>query len=51
MVLKAGRTFIYVNSRPITTSKGEIKNVFHTVKKMYNEITSMHGHHISNNGN
>ncbi|CAJ0644774.1 3064_t:CDS:10 [Entrophospora sp. SA101] len=44
MVMKAGRTFIYVNNRPITTAKGEIKNVFHIVKKMYNEILTIHGH-------
>ncbi|RGB43813.1 histidine kinase-like ATPase [Rhizophagus diaphanus] len=43
IIFKNGKTFIYVNNRPVTTSRGETKSLVSMVKSVYNEIARQNG--------
>lgn len=43
IIFKSGKTFIYVNNRPVTTSRGETKSLVSMVKSVYNEIARHNG--------
>ncbi|CAI2179459.1 7788_t:CDS:10 [Funneliformis geosporum] len=43
IIFKNGKTFIYVNNRPVTTVRGEIKNLVSMVKSVYNVIACHNG--------
>ncbi|RIA93743.1 histidine kinase-like ATPase [Glomus cerebriforme] len=43
VIFKNGKTFIYVNNRPVITTRGEIKNLVSMIKSVYNEIARQNG--------
>ncbi|CAG8719738.1 36348_t:CDS:10, partial [Racocetra persica] len=43
IIFKNGQSFIYVNNRPVTATRGEIKNIVSIVKSTYTEIACKHG--------
>ncbi|GET00959.1 PMS1 protein homolog 1 [Rhizophagus clarus] len=43
VIFKNGKTFIYVNNRPVTTNRGEIRSLVSMVKTIYNEIACRNG--------
>ncbi|CAG8579003.1 1177_t:CDS:10 [Funneliformis caledonium] len=43
IIFKNGKTFIYVNNRPVTTTRGEIKNLVSMVKSVYNVMACQNG--------
>ena len=43
VIFKNGKTFVYVNNRPVTTTRGELKNLMSMVKSVYNEIAFQNG--------
>jgi DNA mismatch repair ATPase MutL len=49
VIFKNGKTYIYVNNRPVTASRGEIKSLVSMVKSVYNEIARQNGWKGNNN--
>ncbi|CAG8675159.1 1621_t:CDS:2, partial [Racocetra fulgida] len=43
VIFKNSQSFIYVNNRPVTATRGEIKNIVSIVKSTYTEIACKHG--------
>ena len=43
VIFKNGKTFVYVNNRPVITTRGEVKNLMSMVKSVYNEIACQNG--------
>ncbi|CAG8457976.1 18269_t:CDS:10 [Cetraspora pellucida] len=43
VIFKNSQSFIYVNNRPVISTRGEIKNIVSMVKSTYTEIACKHG--------
>ncbi|KAK9718593.1 hypothetical protein K7432_005394 [Basidiobolus ranarum] len=43
IVCKGDRTYFYINERPVSSNKGEIKQIFGKIRDKYNSVTAAQG--------